>query len=77
MPLVHHTITWWGCDYTIEDDKRFKWKDSSPSNVETHVQVDVGGVRVKEGIEPRWSQGFGLDELDVNRNVDDELTFDW
>ncbi len=64
-PLVHHTIKWWGCDYIIEDDKRLKWKDLKPSNVETHVQVDVGGVGVRERIELRWSQGFGLDELDV------------
>jgi hypothetical protein len=24
IPLVHHTIKWWGCDYIIEDDKRLK-----------------------------------------------------
>jgi len=26
---------------------------------------DASKVEVKEGIEPRWSQKFGLDELDV------------
>jgi hypothetical protein len=20
-PFVHHVVKWWGCDYTIEDDK--------------------------------------------------------
>jgi hypothetical protein len=29
------------------------------SNVETHVQADVGGVGVKKGSELGWSQGFG------------------
>jgi hypothetical protein len=31
------------------------------SNVETHVQVDACEVGIKDGIEPRSSQGFGLD----------------
>jgi len=35
------------------------------SNVETHVQADVGKVGVKKGSESKWSQGFGSDELDV------------
>jgi len=30
-----------------------------------HVQVDASEVGGKEGIELGWSQGFGLDELDV------------
>jgi hypothetical protein len=21
MPLVHHVIEWWGCGFTIKDDK--------------------------------------------------------
>jgi len=45
--------------------KRPKWKDSRTFNVETQVQANVGGVRVREGIRIGWSQGFGLDELDV------------
>jgi hypothetical protein len=45
--------------------QRPKWKDPKTFNVETQVQTDVGGVGVKEGIRPWWSQGFGLDELDV------------
>jgi len=45
--------------------KRPKWKDSRTSNVKTQVQVDVDKVGVREGIGLRWSQGFGLDELDV------------
>jgi hypothetical protein len=28
------------------------------------VQVDVGGVGTRKGIESGWSKGFGLDELD-------------
>jgi hypothetical protein len=28
------------------------------------VQVDVSGVGTRKGIESRWSQRFGLDELD-------------
>jgi hypothetical protein len=35
------------------------------ANVETQIQVDVGGVGVREGIKLRWSQGFGLDKLNV------------
>jgi len=35
------------------------------SNDETHVQANAGGVGTREGIEPKLSQGFGLDELDV------------
>jgi hypothetical protein len=37
--------------------ERLKWKDPKTYNVETHVQVDVGGVGIKEGIELGWSQG--------------------
>jgi hypothetical protein len=43
----------------------FKWKDPRTSNVETHAQADASRVGVKEGIEPGWSQGFRLNELDV------------
>jgi hypothetical protein len=35
------------------------------SNVETQIQVDKGGVKVKKGIGLGLSQGFGLDELYV------------
>jgi hypothetical protein len=42
-----------------------KWKDMGTSNVETQVQANVGGVGVREGIGLQWSQGFGLDELNV------------
>jgi hypothetical protein len=42
-----------------------KWKDPKTSNVETQVQTNVDGVGIKEGFGLRWSQGFGLDELDV------------
>jgi hypothetical protein len=42
-----------------------KWKDPKTSNVKTQVQIDVDGVGVKEGIRLGWSQGFGLDELNV------------
>jgi hypothetical protein len=21
MPLIHHVVEWWGCGYTLEDDK--------------------------------------------------------
>jgi hypothetical protein len=42
-----------------------EWKDPKTSNVETHVQANAWGVGVRKGIEPRWSQGFGLDEFDV------------
>ncbi len=42
-----------------------KWKDSRISNVETQVQANVSVMGIKEGIGLRWSQGFGLDELDV------------
>jgi hypothetical protein len=48
-----------------QKSQRPKWKDLKTSNVETQVQVDASGVRVKEGIGLGWSQGFGLDELDV------------
>jgi hypothetical protein len=34
-------------------------------------------VGIREGIELRWSQRFGLNELMFDKNVDDELTFDW
>jgi hypothetical protein len=54
-----------------------KWKDPRTSNVEMHVQVDVGGVGVRESIELGWSQRFGLDKLMSNMSVDDELTFNW
>jgi len=42
-----------------------KWKDLNTSNVEIQVQPNVSGVGVKEGIGLGWSQGFGLNELDV------------
>jgi hypothetical protein len=32
---------------------------------ETQVQVNEGKVETREGIESRWSWGFGLVELDV------------
>jgi hypothetical protein len=34
-------------------------------NAETQVQINVGGVGTREGVELGWSQAFGLDELDV------------
>jgi hypothetical protein len=39
--------------------------DSRTSNVETQVQVNEGGVGVREGIGLGLSQRFGLDELNV------------
>jgi hypothetical protein len=48
-----------------QKSQRPKWKDLKTSNVETQVQDDASGVRVKEGVGLGWSQGFGLDELDV------------
>jgi hypothetical protein len=45
--------------------QRLKWKDLKTSNVENHVQVIVGRVKIREGIKLERSQGFGLDELDV------------
>jgi hypothetical protein len=44
---------------------KFKWKDSKTSNDKTQVQVDADEVRIREGIKLRWSQGFGLNELDA------------
>jgi hypothetical protein len=35
--------------------QRPKWKDLRAFNVETHVQVNVSEVGIKEGIEPGWS----------------------
>jgi hypothetical protein len=34
-------------------------------NVETQIQANENGMRVREGIGLRLSQGFGLDELNV------------
>ncbi len=45
--------------------QRPKWRALKTFNVETHVQINVGRVGVREGIELGWSQGFRLDELDV------------
>ncbi len=45
MSFIHHTIKRWGHGYTIEDDK-----GPRTSNVETHVQVDGGGVGTREGL---------------------------
>jgi hypothetical protein len=45
--------------------QKLKWKDPRTSNVETQIQADVDGMGVREGIGLRWSQRFGLDELDV------------
>jgi len=42
-----------------------KWKDPKTSNVETQIQANANGVEVREGIKIRWSQGFGIDKLDV------------
>jgi hypothetical protein len=42
-----------------------KWKDLRTSNDETQVQANGNGVGIREGMELRWSLGFGLDELDV------------
>jgi len=44
---------------------KLKWKDSKTSNDKTQVQVDADEVGIREGIELRWSQGFGLNELDA------------
>jgi hypothetical protein len=30
-------------------------------NVETQIQADANGMRIREGIGLGWSQGFGLD----------------
>ncbi len=46
MPLVHHAVVRWGCDYIDEDDKGLN-KDPRTSNVETQVQAllqNVGAV---------------------------------
>jgi glutamine cyclotransferase len=48
-----------------QGQQMLKWKDPRTSNVETQVQVNVSVMGIKEGIRLRWSQGFGLDELDV------------
>jgi hypothetical protein len=45
--------------------REFKWNNMRTSNDETWAQVNVGGVVGREGIEPKWSLGFGLVELDV------------
>jgi hypothetical protein len=34
-------------------------------NVETQVQDNVNGMKIREGIKLGWSQRFGLDELDI------------
>ncbi len=46
MPLVHHVVVQWGCDYIDEDDKGLS-KDPRTSNVEGQVQAllqNVGAV---------------------------------
>jgi hypothetical protein len=42
-----------------------KWKDLRTSNVETQVQIDADGMKIREGIGLGWSQGIRLNELDV------------
>ncbi len=58
----HKTVGMWLYN---QKQQRLKWKDLRIFNDETHVQVYVDGVGANKGIESRWSQGFGLNELDV------------
>jgi hypothetical protein len=53
MLFVHHVIKQWGCGYKIENIKGLNEKTQKTSNDETHVQVYVGGVGAREGIEPK------------------------
>ncbi len=44
---------------------KLKLKDLKTSKDETQVEVYVGEMGTREGIELGWSWGFGLDELGV------------
>jgi hypothetical protein len=41
----------------------FKLKDSKIYKNQTHVYVNASKVGTREGIELRWSWGFGLNEV--------------
>jgi hypothetical protein len=65
MSHVYHSIKMVGIWLYIRTWQKLKWKDSKTSNVETRVQIYANRVGIREGIESRWSQGFGLDESNV------------
>jgi hypothetical protein len=50
MPLVHHIVEQWGCNYTNDDDKGLNERTPRTFNVETQIQANVDGMGVKEGI---------------------------
>jgi len=58
MSLIHHVVKNGGDAIIQKKWQSPKWKDPKTSNVETQAQGDVDGVRVREGIGLRWSQGF-------------------
>jgi hypothetical protein len=62
MPLVHHTVEWQKCSCTIEDDKSLNERTQGHLMMKP-MCIYGGEVVAKEGIESRWSQGFGLHEL--------------
>jgi hypothetical protein len=37
MPLVHHAIEQWGCDYTIKDNKGLNERNQGHPMLKTHV----------------------------------------
>jgi hypothetical protein len=50
MPLIHHVVKQWGCGYIDKDNKGLSEKDPRTLNVETQVQVNVNGMKIREGI---------------------------
>jgi hypothetical protein len=37
MPLVHHAVEQWGCDYTIKDNKGLNERSQGHLMLKTHV----------------------------------------
>jgi hypothetical protein len=73
MPHVHHAVEWWRCNYTNEDDKGPSGRTRGHLMLKTKSKLmQWSGVREDIGL--RWLERFGLDELDVWQNTNDELT---
>jgi hypothetical protein len=53
MSLIHHTVKWWGCDYTNKDDKGLSERTQRHLMLKPQVQADVDGVEIREGIKLR------------------------
>jgi hypothetical protein len=76
-PLVYHVVEWQGCGYTIKDNKNLnEWTRGHPK---TKPQSRLMQARWEQKKVLNRDDHGGLDYMNwvFDKNVDNELTFDW